>query len=90
MTFFKFFMYRMQGVLAFLKTLNSYRGWLLFCLFNQSELTSLVTQCRVSEKMNMSRQPRKDLWSPPEGTAEPISDDRDPLVKMLMQIAATQ
>ena len=54
MTFFKFFMYRMQGVLAFLKTLNSYRGWLLFCLFNQSELTSLVTQCRVSEKMNMN------------------------------------
>ena len=35
-------------------------------------------------------QPRKDLWSPPEGTAEPISDDRDPLVMMLMQIAATQ
>ncbi|CAH3153590.1 unnamed protein product [Porites lobata] len=35
-------------------------------------------------------QPRKDLWPPPEGTAEPISDDRDPLVKMLMQIAATQ
>ena len=34
--------------------------------------------------------PRKDLWPPPEGTAEPISDDRDPLVKMLMQIAATQ
>ena len=54
MTFFKFFMYRMQGVLAFLKIFNSYRGWLLFCLFNQSELTSLVTQCRVSEKMNMN------------------------------------
>ena len=35
-------------------------------------------------------QPRKDLWPPPEGTAEPISDDRDPLVKMLMEIAATQ
>ena len=35
-------------------------------------------------------QPRKDLWPPPEGTAEPISDDRDSLVKMLMQIAATQ
>ncbi|CAH3045001.1 unnamed protein product [Porites lobata] len=35
-------------------------------------------------------QPRKDLWPPPEGTAEHISDDRDPLVKMLMQIAATQ
>ena len=35
-------------------------------------------------------QPRKNLWPPPEGTAEPISDDRDPLVKMLMQIAATQ
>ncbi|CAH3025176.1 unnamed protein product [Porites evermanni] len=34
-------------------------------------------------------QPRKDLWPPPEGTAERISDDRDPLVKMLMQIAAT-
>ncbi|CAH3017279.1 unnamed protein product [Porites evermanni] len=29
-------------------------------------------------------QPRKDLWPPPEGTAEPISHDRDPLVKMLM------
>ena len=36
------------------------------------------------------RQPRKDLWPPPEGMAQPISDDRDPLVKMLMQIAATQ
>ena len=35
-------------------------------------------------------QPRKDPWSPAEGTAEPISDDTDPLVKMLMQIAATQ
>ena len=35
-------------------------------------------------------QPRKDLWLPPEGSAEPISDDRDPLVKMLMEIAATQ
>ena len=31
---------------------------------------------------------RKDLW--PEGTAHPISDDRDPLVKMLMDIAVTQ
>ena len=52
MTFFKFFMYRMQGVLAFLKTLISYRGWLLFCLFNQSELTShVVTHCRVSGKI---------------------------------------
>ena len=39
---------------------------------------------------NDEGQPRKDLWPPPEGTAEPISDDRDPLVKMLMQIAATQ
>ena len=35
-------------------------------------------------------QPRKELWLPPEGSAEPISDDRDPLVKMLMEIAATQ
>ena len=35
-------------------------------------------------------QPRKDLWPPPEGSADPISDNRDPLVKMLMQIAATQ
>ena len=35
-------------------------------------------------------QPRKDLWPPPEGAAEPISDDSDPLVKMLMEIAATQ
>ena len=62
MTFFKFFMYRMEGVLAFLKTLNSYRGWLLFCLFNQSELTSLVTQCRVSEKMNMISETIFLLW----------------------------
>ena len=35
-------------------------------------------------------QPRKDLWSPPEGFADPISDERDPLVKMLLEIAATQ
>ena len=64
MTFFKFFMYRMQGVLAFLKTLNSYRGWLLFCFFfNQSELTSLVvTQCQVSEKMNMKSETIFLLW----------------------------
>ena len=34
--------------------------------------------------------PRKDLWPPPVGTAELISNDRDPLVKMLMQIAGTQ
>jgi len=62
-TFFKFFMYRMQGELAFLKTLNSYRGWLLFCLFNQSELTSLVvTQCRVSKKMNMKSETIFLLW----------------------------
>ena len=27
-------------------------------------------------------QSRKDLWPPPEGTPESISDDRDPLVKM--------
>ena len=65
MTFFKFFMYRMQGVLAFLKTLNSYRGWLLFVcfFFNQSELTSLVvTQCQVSEKMNMKSETIFLLW----------------------------
>ncbi|XP_078350740.1 uncharacterized protein LOC144635515 [Oculina patagonica] len=36
------------------------------------------------------REPRKDLWPPPEGTADPISDERDPLVKMLMDISATQ
>ena len=35
-------------------------------------------------------QPRKDLWPPPEGSADPISEDRDPLVKMLMEMAATQ
>ena len=50
MTFFKLFMYRMQGVLTFLKRKLIQR---LFCLFNQSELTSLVTQCRVSEKISM-------------------------------------
>ena len=35
-------------------------------------------------------QPRNDLCPPPVGTAEPISNDRDPLVKMLLQIAGTQ
>ena len=35
-------------------------------------------------------QPRKDPWPPPEGSADPISEDRDPLVKMLMEMAATQ
>ena len=34
--------------------------------------------------------PRKDLWPPPEGSADPISKETDPLVKMLMEIAATQ
>ena len=34
-----------------------------FCLFNQSELTSLVvTQCRVSEKMNMKSETIFLLW----------------------------
>ena len=33
-------------------------------------------------------QSRKDLW-PPEGSADLILGDRDPLVKMLMEIAAT-
>ena len=28
-------------------------------------------------------QPRKDLWHPPKGSADPISEDTDPLVKML-------
>ena len=35
-------------------------------------------------------QPRKDLWPPPEGSAVQISDERDPLVMMLLEIAATQ
>ncbi|KAK2571016.1 hypothetical protein P5673_003555 [Acropora cervicornis] len=35
-------------------------------------------------------QSRKDLWPPPEGSADPILDDRDPLLKMLMEITATQ
>ena len=35
-------------------------------------------------------QPRKDLWPAPEGLAVQISDERDPLVKMLLEIAATQ
>ena len=39
---------------------------------------------------NEEGQPRKDLWPPPEGAADPISTDRDPLVKMLMEIAASQ
>ena len=39
---------------------------------------------------NEEGQPRKDLWPPPEGTADHISTDRDPLMKMLMEIAASQ
>ena len=35
-------------------------------------------------------QPRKDLWPAPEGTAEPVSNERDPLLKMLMEVATTQ
>ena len=35
-------------------------------------------------------QSRKNLWPPPEGSADPILGDRDPLVKMLIEIAATQ
>ena len=35
-------------------------------------------------------QTRKDFWPPPEGSAVQISDGRDPLVKMLLEIAATQ
>ena len=35
-------------------------------------------------------QPKKDLWLSPEGSADPILNERDPLVKMLMGIAATQ
>ena len=35
-------------------------------------------------------QSRKDLWPPPKGSADPILDDRDPLLKMLMEITATQ
>lgn len=35
-------------------------------------------------------QSRKDLWPPPEGSADPILDDRDPLLKMLMEITAAQ
>ena len=34
--------------------------------------------------------PQKDLWHMPEGSADPIPNDQDPLVKMLMDIASTQ
>ena len=34
--------------------------------------------------------PRKDLWPLPEGSADPIPNDQDPLVKMLLDIASTQ
>lgn len=35
-------------------------------------------------------QPRKDLWPAPEGAAEPVSNERDPLLMMLMEVATTQ
>ena len=31
--------------------------------------------------------PRENLWPLPEGSAKPIPNDQDPLVKMLMDIA---
>ena len=57
MTFFKFFYVS--------KSSNARRFGFSkkFCLFNQSELTSLVvTQCRVSEKMNMKSETIFLLW----------------------------
>ncbi|XP_048590508.1 uncharacterized protein LOC5504101 [Nematostella vectensis] len=33
---------------------------------------------------------RKELWLPPEGTAEPVPEDSDPLVRMLLDLDATQ
>ena len=35
-------------------------------------------------------QSRKYLWPPPDGSGDPILDDREPLLKMLMEITATQ
>ena len=34
--------------------------------------------------------PKKEFWPPPEGSAEPIANDQDPLVMMLMDVSATQ
>ena len=34
--------------------------------------------------------PRKDLWPLPEGSADPLPNDQDPLVKMIMNTASTQ
>ena len=54
MTFFKFFYVSNARRFGFSKK---------FCLFNQSELTSLVvTRCRVSEKMNMKSETIFLLW----------------------------
>ena len=34
--------------------------------------------------------PNREFWPPPEGTAQPVTHDQDPLVKMLMDVSATQ
>ena len=34
--------------------------------------------------------PRKDLWPPPEGSAEPPSEDANPLRKLLMDVSVSQ
>ncbi|EDO41537.1 predicted protein [Nematostella vectensis] len=35
-------------------------------------------------------EPKKELWLPPVGTAEPVSEDSDPLVRMLLDVDAKQ
>ena len=35
-------------------------------------------------------QPRKDLWPPPEGSAPPIPEEQNPLLKLLGDVADTQ
>ena len=64
-------------------------------LLHEVKLVNMVVMMRSMTALHPAGsdeegQPRKDLWPPPEGSADPISEDRDPLVKMLMEMAATQ
>ena len=39
---------------------------------------------------NDNGSPRKDLWPPPEGTAPPPPEEKNPLIKLLMDVCSSQ
>ena len=61
---------------------------------DEDECAAILTRQWANENLAMTAlhpagsdeegKPRKDLWPLPEGSADPIPNERDPLVKMLM------